>query len=309
MACANWWSIITIGVILVSCSQTRTTPPDFDGERAYQYLQAQVAFGPRVPGSDASAACREWLVQHFSELGGTVDSQAFTLFDPYSQSDIPMMNIISTFAGTGKTTERILLMAHYDSRPRTDYARNPKLRDQPLAGANDGASGVAVLMELANLFTRQLPPVNIDLVLVDGEDWGKSGDYEYYLLGSREFARRGIRGRYRFGIVIDMIGDSSQQIYREGYSEQYHPTLTDALWKTAARLGITTFRDSVGNAIIDDHLSLNTAGVPAVLVIDFDYPYWHTEQDTPDKCSAESLANVGRVLAEFVYNPRLWPQN
>lgn len=294
--------------LLCSCAETRTDPPAFDGERADRYLKKQVAFGPRVPGTEASAACRDLFYRHFAGLGARVDSQAFTFFDPYSQTEIPLVNVIAEYHGSGAVSERIVLMAHYDSRPRTDYARNPELKDKPIDGANDGASGVAVLMELANLFSQAPPPCNVDLALVDGEDWGKPGDHDYYLLGSREFGRRGIREKYRFGIVIDMIGDSQQEIYREGYSDRSCRALNDAVWGAATRLGITTFRDSVKHTIIDDHLSLISAGVPAIDIIDFDYPHWHTEFDTPDKCSVEALANVGRVLAEIIYNPTLWPK-
>jgi len=295
-------------LLAVSCADKREPPPAFDGQKAYRYLIEQVDFGPRVPGSKASAECRDFFSNHFLGLGARVDSQAFTFFDPYSQTDIPLTNVIARYTGTGEAAEAVVLMAHYDSRPRTDYARDPKLKDKPIDGANDGASGVAVLMELGNLFAQKAPPCNVDLVLVDGEDWGKPRDLDYYLLGSREFARRGIREKYRFGIVIDMIGDSSQQLYREGYSDRSYRALNDAVWRAAARLGITTFRDTIKYTIIDDHLSLVSAGVPAIVIIDFDYPYWHTEFDTPDKCSPTALANVGRVLVEIIYNPSLWPK-
>jgi Zn-dependent M28 family amino/carboxypeptidase len=266
-----------------------------------------VELGPRVPATAASARCRELLLSHFSNLGAHVDSQAFSFFDPYSRTELPLVNVVAHFSGLRRGAKAIVLVAHYDSRPRADFAHDPQLRNTPIDGANDGASGVAVLMELGNLFAGQAPPCDVDLVLVDGEDWGMPGDHEYYMLGSREFSRRGIRDTYRFGIVIDLVGDSSQQIYREAYSEQSAPSLNDAVWSTARRLGVTTFRDSVRSPIMDDHLSLISAGVPAINIIDLDYPYWHTEFDTPDKCSAESLVNVGRVVAEFIYNPSLWP--
>lgn len=295
-------------MLAISCADKREPAPAFDGERAYRYLVEQVDLGPRVPGSKASAECRNFFSNHFMGLSARVDSQAFAFFDPYSQTDIPLINFIAQFTGTGEAAETIVLMAHYDSRPRTDYASDSTLKDDPIDGANDGASGVAVLMELGNLFARKAPPCNVDLVLVDGEDWGKPRDFDYYLLGSREFARRGIREKYRFGIVIDMIGDSSQELYREGYSERSYQALNDAVWRAAARLGITTFRDTIKYTIIDDHLSLISAGVPAIDIIDFDYPYWHTEFDTPDKCSPTALANVGRVLVEIIYDPSLWPE-
>jgi Zn-dependent M28 family amino/carboxypeptidase len=243
----------------------------------------------------------------FGDLGLPVDSQAFGFMDPYSGKAVPLVNLIISIDGTRKNSDRIVLMAHWDSRPRTDYATDSLRREQPIDGANDGASGVAVLMELARLMVASPPPTDVDIVLVDGEDWGRAGDLDYYLLGSREFARRSIRGKYRFGLVIDMIGDSNQRILREGFSEIYCQDLNDLVFESAARLGIGSFVDSVGAPIHDDHLSLTSAGVPAVDIIDFDYDYWHTEYDTPDKCSAQSLSNVGKLLMEIVYRPELWP--
>ncbi|MEW5994310.1 MAG: M28 family peptidase [Candidatus Zixiibacteriota bacterium] len=299
--------MIAFAMASVSCSDGRIDYPAFDGDRAYAYLVQQVELGPRVPGTEASSACRELLRQHFMPLGANIDSQHFSFFDPYSRTDIPLINLTAGFAGKDSAAPGILLMAHYDSRPRTDYAATPELREQPIAGANDGASGVAVLMELGTVLGRARPPVNVDLVFVDGEDWGKQGDYDYYLLGSREFARRGIRGKYQFGIVVDMVGDAEQKIYRDHYSETYCKYVNDAIWQAAAKLGIDTFQDSVRHAIIDDHHSLISSGVAAVVIIDMQYPYWHTEFDTPDKCSARSLANVGRVLAELIYDSKSWP--
>jgi len=293
---------------MLGCSTNDVSPPDFNGTRAYEYLVRQVEFGPRVPGTNASKACREFCCEHFSALGMDVDSQVTTFFDPYSKTDSPLVNIIARYHGETEDSLSIVLMTHYDSRPRTDYALDTSKRDQPIDGANDGASGVAVLMELANMLAARPAPCNVDIVLVDGEDWGKPGDHDYYLLGSRHFAQSGIRDRYYFGIVIDMIGDSKQEIFREQYSEMFNPKLNDLVWNTAEDLNVASFRDSTKHAMIDDHLSLNVGGVPTILIIDFDYPYWHTELDTPNRCSAQSLANVGQVLAKVLYTPSSWPE-
>ncbi len=298
------WSSL---VALLACSTGDRTAPAFDAERAYQHLVSQVAFGPRVPGSEAAAQCRDYFYRFFDTLGLVIDSQVFMYRDPYSGDTIRMVNVIARVDG-GEADNHILLMAHYDCRPRTDYASDTALRDEPIDGANDGASGTAVLLELARLCAQSAPPTNVDLVLVDGEDWGKAGDHENYMLGSREFVRRGVHGRYRFGIVVDLVGDRDQQIYREGYSEKFYKCINDMIWSTAARLGIPTFIDSVKHTVQDDHLSLMSAGIPAANIIDFDYRYWHTEFDTPDKCSPEALANVGRVVTEITYKPSLWPK-
>jgi len=299
---------LTFGIsLIVSCSENHAAP-EFNGERAFEYLKKQVEFGPRVPGTQPSRNCRNYFYEHFSALEITVDSQAFEFTDPYSRQVIPLVNVIAKIEGTNSEIPGIILMAHYDSRPRTDFPGNPVMANQPIPGANDGASGVAVLMELASLLKQVRPPRNIDLVLVDGEDWGEPGSNDYYLLGSREFARRGVRDKYDFGIVIDLVGDSDQQFYREVFSQDYYPHLNEMIWNTAKNLNVATFVDSTGHMVLDDHISLATSGVPAVAIIDFNYPYWHTDMDIVDKCSPKSLENVGRVLAHICYNPDIWPE-
>lgn len=293
--------LFTLLIFYSGCSETVTTPV-FNAERAFSYLEDQVQFGPRVPGSVASMECRDYYYDFFEKLDCKIDSQAFMYQDAYSSNIIKMVNVIGSFEGENKSEKGIVLMAHYDSRPRTDFAMDTTLRNEAIDGANDGASGVALLMEIGNLLHERQPKVNVDLVFVDGEDWGESGDIENYLLGSREFAKHNLRGKYRFGIVVDMIGDADQNIYREGFSEKYYPKLNDLVFNTAKDLGITTLIDSVNVGIIDDHLSLTSAGLPAIDIIDFDYQYWHTEFDTPDKCSAVSLENIGRILLEIIYN-------
>ncbi len=292
--------------VMTSCqSNSYITPPKFNAQRAFEYLEKQVAFGPRVPGSTASAECRDFFYTIFDSLEIPVDSQAFVFFDLYSQTNIPMVNVVASYVAN-PDFPTIVLMAHYDSRPRTDYPTDKSLLNKPIDGASDGASGVATLLELAHMFTQQAPSLNVDFVFVDGEDWGKSGDIQFYMLGSKEFARKGIRGKYKFGIVLDMIGDKDLTIYREQYSENSNKELNDIIFETAAKLQVDGFIDSVKYAISDDHLSLITAGIPSVDLIDFDYKYWHTEFDTPENCSAESLESVGRVVAEILYNKSLW---
>ncbi len=298
---------ILVTAAFVSCKDKTIEAPAFSGTRAFEHLVKQVEFGPRVPGSSAWWKCRKYFDEYFTLLGIETELQTFSFIDPYSKQSIPLVNIIAPIKGTRTDTERILLMAHWDSRPRTDYPTSPELADQPIPGANDGASAVAVLLELANLLTENRPENSVDFVLVDGEDWGKSGDPDYYLLGSTEFARGGIRGKYRFGIVIDLVGDKSQQFYRENFSDKHYPELNDMIWSVAERLQVETFIDSTRHTVLDDHIPLVTSGIPAVVIIDFDYNWWHTDRDDVDKCSPESLENIGKVLAHIIYNPQLWP--
>jgi hypothetical protein len=297
--------VILVGsVLLYSCRGGRENVfvPDFNGQRAFGYIEKQVMFGPRVPGSDNSARCREYLIDFFDSLGASVDTMRFIHTDKFSGKQIPMVNVIARFYGTDTdSTNRYLLAAHYDSRPRAEYDPDSTKRENWIDGANDGASGIAVLMEFANLIAEHKPRANIDIVLLDGEDYGPPGHLDEYFLGAREMVRRDIKGRYKFAVIVDMIGDKDLNICREEFSNRYSPQITDWLWKTAKELGETSFIDSVGYAIHDDHLSFMTIGLPATVIIDFDYKYWHTTHDTPDKCSPESLASVGRVVTTFLY--------
>lgn len=282
-------------------------PPEFSADNAFRYINEQVAFGPRVPGSEASAKARDYYYRHFKECGFDIDSMTFVYDDAYSDNQIPMVNVIVSFNGDQKSNDRILLIAHYDSRPRTDHAFDKSKMNDPIDGANDGASGVAVYMELANLLKTQSPGINLDIVLVDGEDWGKSGDPSNYLIGSKAFSKTGLRDKYKFGILLDMIADKDQKIYREVYSEKYAKKVNDMIFATAKDLGLTTLIDSVGPAVLDDHIPINAAGVPTVDLIDMDYKYWHTEYDIPENCSVEALGNIGKLLTTVIYNKNLWP--
>jgi len=301
--------IIVIFYFVVDCGDNVITSPKFDGSRAMDYIADQVNFGPRVPGSESSANFRDYLYNHFKQLEIRVDSQKFYYFDSYSKTEIEMVNVLASYTSPSKSlSKKILLLAHYDSRSRAENSSDTSKMNTPIDGANDGASGVAVLMEIANKLSERAPFIDIDLLFVDGEDWGKVGDIENYLIGSKEFARNPIRNKYLFSIVIDMVGDKNQRIYREGSSELFARDINNMIFETAKRLEIPTFVDSVKHNITDDHLSLNASGVPSAVIIDFDYEYWHTEGDTPDKCSPQSLENVGNVLLEIIYNELLWPQ-
>lgn len=296
---------------LLSCSEKESDVvyPQFDEHRAMSHLVAQVDMGPRVPGSDSWSKCHKYFFNYLDSLNVTFVADSFSFVDPYSAKEIPLVNVIANINGTGDDKRKILLVAHYDSRPRIDYAQKQEDRERGLDGANDGASGVAVLFELISDLVEQQPTVSIEIVFVDGEDWGKSGDSKYYLLGSSEYARKVKSEEYYFGIVLDMIGDKDQQVYREEYSQRFAGEINDIVWNASKKLAISTFHDTVKYAIQDDHLPFNVAGIKTVDLIDFDYQYWHTEFDTPDKCSAESLGNIGRILLEIIYNSKQWQKN
>ena len=295
---------LAVALIFLSCASSgnQTPAPEFDGSRALECLVRQVSFGPRVPGSIASADCRRYLVDFFRNLGGAVDTLPFIHNDKTTGKAVSMCNILVRFTGSAAgPKDNYLLAAHYDSRPRAEYDPDTTRRNQAIPGANDGASGVAVLMELGNLLATQKTRVNLDIVLLDGEDWGYPGDLNEYFLGAKAMLSRNIKGKYQFAILVDMIGDKDLTVYREEFSNKYSPKVTDLIWRTAAELKENHFIDSVGYGVQDDHLSFMTIDLPSAVIIDFIYPYWHTTQDTPDKCSSESLRAVGRVLSTILY--------
>ncbi len=179
---------------------------------------------------------------------------------------------------------------------------DPGRRGEPILGANDGASGVAVLLELGRMVSEQPPHVGIDIVLFDAEDGGDEGGLGAWCIGSSYYASH--LGAYcpRYAIVVDMIGDCDLEIPMEPYSRSAAPELMRLVWDSAERVGASSFVDRIGTAIYDDHVPLVQAGLSAIDLIDLDYAYWHTVEDTPDKCCPESLADVGRVVAEFIYS-------
>ncbi|HHX40486.1 MAG TPA: M28 family peptidase [Armatimonadetes bacterium] len=268
---------------------------EFDGERSMAWLRKQVDAGFRVPGTETHAAVRRMLVEG---LGPTAQVQEFTY--QTRQGHLPLANIIATYGPA--EGDRVLLCAHWDTRPFADQDPNPAHRNRPIPGANDGASGVAVLMELSRLFRATPPPVGVTIVLFDGEDWGR--DLDEMFLGSRYFADHPVGGPFRYAILLDMVGDADLQIPRERHSHEQARAIVDKVWQAAAELGYSQFRASIGPAIYDDHLPLLRKGIPAIDIIDFDYPYWHTLQDTTDKCSPASLKIVGDVVRRVVYAER-----
>ncbi|HSQ76477.1 MAG TPA: M28 family peptidase [Bacteroidota bacterium] len=285
----------------------RSATPVFDGERAFSYLLKQTSFGPRNPNSKGHAACRGYLAETLRRAADDVRLQEFAA-DGYDGETLRLTNIIAAFRPELKT--RILLCAHWDTRPRADRDEHPQLREQPILGANDAASGVAILLELAALMKSNPPPVGVDIVLFDGEDYGKEQDHHLYLIGSRYFARHKQPDYVpRFGILLDMVGDTFLELPREMHSVRSAPDVVSMVWSAARELGVTQFVDADGEEILDDHVPLNEAGIKTIDIIDFNYPddshrYWHTHQDIPENCSSESLHAVGTVLTHVVYGQR-----
>lgn len=275
--------------------------PQFDGAKAFSYLVAQTNFGPRNPNSTGHQQCLQYLTEEFKKYSDNVTLQSFSV-QGYRET-LKLTNIFASFQPT--LNKRVLLIAHWDTRPRAEEDPDPEKRNKPIIGANDGASGVAVLLELARLFNEVPPPIGVDILLTDGEDYGdsqKDQNNDLYLLGAKHFAKtKSPSYNPQFGILLDMVGDKDLQIPLEQHSMRFAPHVLDLVWKTAEEIGVTNFINVPGELITDDHIPLNEAGIPTIDIIDFQYPYWHTHQDTPDKCSAESLEAVGKVLAAVIY--------
>jgi len=292
-------SKLLILALMTACSTAET--PHFDKQNAFQYLEKQCAFGPRDPGSDAHKACLSFLVAELKKTADRVEEQNFTQNLPVVSRSARMTNVIAHF-GSGESP--VILCAHWDSRPVADEDPDPAMHDKPIPGANDGASGVAVLLELARIFKLKPPPVPVDIILFDGEDAGISRDPDTWCLGSKFYAQSPrVRRNARYAILLDLIGDQDQRLPVEYYSKTYAPQVVDKVWGAAEALGISSFSREDGSGVVDDHLNLLKAGIPAIDLIDFDYPYWHTLEDTPEHCSAESLENIGRVLVQLIYHP------
>lgn len=296
---------VHIVLIFVLFSAVEAWPePVFKGEKAFDVLLYQINMGPRNPGSSGHQACLEWLVQNGENLADTVIVQRFTGFNPYGDPEIPMANVIYRYRQDVKN--RVMISAHWDTRPVADL--DPFDPDRPIPGANDGASGVAVLIHIAELLNDFPPKIGIDLAFWDGEDSGRPSHPEEFAQGSWFYSMNTIEPVPQKGILIDMIGDADLKIYYELYSLKFAPKLVAEIWNIARKMGYSDiFIPLQGPMVYDDHVPLSERGIPTINIIDFQYPrpgvnYWHTHEDTPDKCSPESLEIVGSVLVKWIYS-------
>lgn len=292
------WLYVVIPLLVAACTSptlptatavpTLTVTPepvDFNGERAYEDVQTQVSFGPRIPGTPGHDTIREWIQNESIAAGWQFEAQA---------SETMGHTIYNLIAKNSEEPPQIIIGAHYDSRMYSDADPDPANHTEPVPGANDGASGVAVLLELARSLPKNTLPVW--LVFFDAEDNGLIEGWDW-ILGSREFVKNNPL-QPRAVVIVDMIGDADLNIYREQNS---NVELTDEIWSVAKSLGHDDkFIDEYKYSMIDDHTPFVEAGIPAMDIIDFDYPYWHTIEDTPDKVSAESLQAVGETLRAWI---------
>lgn len=286
--------------------------PAFSADSAYTYIKKQLSHGPRTIGSKSHRLTRQWLVHTLNyDSGNQVFVQHFTLMG-YGNDTLHMSNIIAAFNPSAK--DRIMLCAHWDTRPRSDQDSIAAYRDKPIPGADDGASGVAVLVELARLFHKNTPPIGVDLIFFDGEDYGKDDDLAYYFLGSRYWAQHQPVPGYkpRFGILLDMVGGVHATFLKEGMSMRVAPELVDGIWSVADKLGYgNIFKNQVSNGISDDHVVLNKyLDFTTIDIIDHSQtngrvhfpPYWHTHRDNINIISKKTLHAIGSVLTHLIYN-------
>jgi glutaminyl-peptide cyclotransferase len=317
-ACALLTTLLT-GCDSISRMRGVSARTVFSGDSALAYAAAQVAFGPRVPGSAAHKQAGDWIVAQMRQRADTVEVQEWTHVTQSGQR-LPMRNILARFAP--ERTNRVLYITHWDSRPTADSDRNLGARQRPVPGANDGASGVGLFVALADAMRKTPPTVGVDLLFVDGEDWGAFEDItdttknKDVLIGSQYFVST-MPATYTpmFGVVWDMIGDASLQLLQEGHSINGAPEVVSRVWGVAKELGYGRFFQSVAmSAITDDHVPFIRKGLRVIDVIDIDYcldgstgcggdpsrNLHHTQGDTIDKISAESLQVVGDVALTLV---------
>ncbi|MGA0557071.1 M28 family peptidase [Larkinella sp. VNQ87] len=293
------------------------TAPAFSGDSAYAYVAKQVAFGPRVPNTDAHRRCGDYLIATLKSLGCEVTVQEFTA-TTYDNLKLNARNIIGSI--NPQASKRILLASHWDSRPFADQDSTAMAKTKPVMGANDGASGVGVLLEMARTIQQAgvKPDVGIDFIFFDAEDWGNSevarDEYGGFCLGSQHWAANKHKPGYTayYGVLLDMVGAKGATFLKEGNSMQYAPTIVNKVWETASQLGYNQYFVDTGQsgpAITDDHLPVNrVAKIPMIDIIHLNvssgsfFEDWHTTGDRLDNIDPNTLKAVGQVLLQTLYN-------
>lgn len=298
-------------------TEQQVKAPEFDADSAYQYVKAQVDFGPRVPNTSEHVACGNYLAKKLADFGAAVTNQYADLIG-YDGKILKARNIIGSYNPENK--KRILLFAHWDTRPWADNDPDEKNHHTPILGANDGASGVGALLEIARLINKKQPELGIDIIFFDAEDYGAPEFYkgehkeEYWCLGTQYWAKNPHVQGYnaRFGILFDMVGGKSATFYKESYSNKYAKDVVKKVWEKANSLGYGNyFINEDGGAVTDDHLFVNTiARIPSIDIIPSDQKdggfgsFWHTLNDSMDVIDKSTLKAVGQTVLEVIYNEK-----
>jgi hypothetical protein len=296
------FSAVLLVLALAGCREKAPHRREFDGASAFKYIETQVAFGPRIPNTEAHTKMAAWLDSMLRTRSDTLVVQKWDHVTAKGDT-LHLTNFIARF--NPQATKRILFLAHWDSRPTADNPRKPQ-KDKPVPGANDGGSGVALLLGVADALKKDSTTLGVDLLFDDGEDYG---DFEAkpandVLIGARYYAANQLPGpQPLYGVLWDMVAAKDLVIYQEGNSLVGAPEVVERVWDTARELGYaTTFIPSPKHTLIDDHLELQKVGIRAIDVVGFDYQdtYWHTPDDTIDKVSAAKLQIVGDVAMALV---------
>lgn len=285
--------------VLSACKEKPRPPREFEGATAFGYIQQQVGFGPRVPGTEAHRKMAAWLDSLLRQRADTVIVQSWKHVTAKGDT-LPLRNFLARFNPAAE--KRLLFLAHWDSRPVSDNPRSPD-PSRPVPGANDGGSGVALLLGVADALKRTPPAIGVDLLFVDGEDYGDfSKTPADVLIGSRYYGANQVAGpKPLYAVLFDLVADKDLQLYQEGNSLIGAPEVVELVWDTAKDLGYGGyFIATPRHTLIDDHIELQKAGIRAVDVVDFDYPSWHTPDDTIDKVDAGSLQIVGDVAMALI---------
>lgn len=313
--------------MILSCKQSATSTvqkmeqlqdiPVFNADSAYSYIQKQVDFGARVPNTQAHELCAAYLSSTLQSFGAQVVEQKADLY-AFDGTKLRSVNIIGSFRPDLK--KRVLLFSHWDSRPWCDNDSDENNHTKPVLGANDGASGVGVLLEMARQFGQNTPEIGVDIIFFDAEDYGAPSHYrgdteDSWCLGSQYWAANPHVKNYRadYGILLDMVGAPGATFFKEQISMYYASNIVKKVWGKAEQLGFRHIfiNESMG-AITDDHLYVNRiAGIPSIDIIQYDKfssqgfgAYWHTVNDTMDNIDKNTLLAVGTTLLHVVYSER-----
>lgn len=323
-------SLFTV-LMLLSCGSTgkQQTPsaeavdtlavkaPEFNADSAFYYVERQVSFGPRVPGTPSHKACADYIHRILERNGADTIIEQLAEATAFNSDKLPVRNIMGRY-NPGATT-RILLVAHYDTRPWADNETDSRHHNTPIPGANDGGSGVGVMLEIARQMGKTRPDIGVDLLFVDAEDYGNSDGWsnqeDTWCLGTQEWVKNmpyGSDTKPRYGIVLDMVGGKGARFHREFSSDRNARSVNDHIWKVAHASGYSDiFVDQLGGGIVDDHIFIHRAGIPCIDIVENNNsrtgsfpPSWHTLGDDMNNIDRRTLKAVGQVVLNTIYNEK-----